>query len=56
MSNGVRLTKRSFRALRRGGYKYKSSRGGRVTIIGRGRPPKSIFPKARFKWLRGITY
>lgn len=52
----VRLTRHAYRALRRAGISYKVTTGGRTTILGRGRAPIPIFPKARYKWLRKITY
>ncbi len=64
MANGRRaskarpatLTNYSLKVLRRAGISYKQSRGGRTTITGRTRAPRSVFPRARFKFLRGITY
>ncbi len=55
-SKPVRLTGYALRALSKAGVSYRQSRGGRTTILGRGRPPKSVFPKARFKILRKLTY
>ena len=57
---GATVTSYALNVLRRAGIRYKQSRGSifrttRTTIIGKGRKPKAIFPKARFKWLM-ITY
>lgn len=52
----VRLTRYAYRVLSRAGINYRITTGGRTTVLGRGRAPKPIFPKARYKWLRRITY
>lgn len=53
--NGIRLTKHAYNVFRKAGIKYRVSHGGRTTIVGRGRAPKSLFPKARFGFNK-ITY
>ena len=51
-SGGARLTSHALNVLRRAGISYKQTRGGRTTILGRGRKPRYVFPKARYKWAR----
>ena len=52
----IKLTKYTYDVLRRAGIKYEVGRGGKTTILGQGRPPKPVFPKARYKILRKLTY
>ena len=52
----ARPSARALRALRRAGIKYSVSRRHGYVITGKTRPPRPLFPKARFRWLRRITY
>jgi len=52
----TRVSQHTLNVLRRAGIKYKVTTRGRTTVLGKGRPPKQVFPKARFKILRRITY
>ena len=57
----VTVSRHALGLLRRAGIKHKQTGGGmfrttRTTITGRGRPPKSVFPRARFKWIRKLTF
>ena len=52
----VKLTRYTYDVLRKAGIKYKVSTGGKTTILGKGRAPKPVFPKARYKILRKLTY
>ena len=60
MPNGrkkVALTRHALKTLSSHGIKYKQSHGGigratRTTILGRGRAPRYVFPKARWNWAK----
>jgi len=56
---GSALTKHALDVLRRSGIKYRQTgsafRTTRTTILGKGRKPRYVFPKARWKWAR-LTY
>lgn len=43
------------RVLRTVGIKYKTTRQG-ITVLGRGRAPRPVFPKAKYKIIRKLTY
>ena len=53
---GSALTKHALNVLRGAGIKYRQTgsafRTTRTTILGKGRKPRYVFPKARWKWAR----
>ena len=52
----MRPTARTFNVLRSAGISYRTSSRGATRVTGRMRPPRSVFPRARYKVLRKITY
>ena len=43
------------RILRTAGIRYKTTKQG-ITVLGRGRAPRQVFPKAKYKTIRKLTY
>ncbi len=52
----IKLTKHTYDVLRKAGIKYKVSADGKTTILGQGKPPKPVFPKAKYEILRKLTH
>lgn len=56
----VTVSRYALGVLRQAGIKHRQTGGlfrtTRTTIVGRGRPPKSIFPRSRFKVIRKLTF